>query len=82
MIPITPLEGLTVLLDVDLIEAIEPSPQPIIVLTNGRRLVVSDAPDSLLERIRRARASRLAAADPFEHRGSAVIEMRAAGSDG
>ncbi len=82
MIPITPLEGLTVLLDVDLIEAIEPSPQPIIVLTNGRRLVVSDAPDSLLERIRRARASRLAAADPFERRGSDVVEMRAAGSDG
>ena len=81
MIPITPLEGLTVLLDVDLIEAIEPSSQPVIILTNGRRLVVSDAPDSLLERIRRARASRLAAADPFERKGSAVVEMRATGSD-
>ena len=81
MIPITPVAGLTVLLDVDLIEAIEPATHPILVLVDGRRMVVMDSSTALLERIRRARAARLAAADPLEPRHSEVVELRATGSD-
>ena len=81
MIPITPVAGLTVLLDVDLIEAIEPAAHPILVLVDGRRMVVMDSPTALLERIRRARAARLAAADQLEPRNSEVVELRATGSD-
>ena len=81
MIPITPVAGLTVLLDVDLIEAIEPATHPIIILVDGRRMVVMDSATVLLERIRRARAARLASAELLEPRQSEVIELRATGSD-
>ena len=56
MIPITPLTGRTVLMNVDLIEQIEKAPETIIVLAGGRRMVVADVAQDLVDRIHRVHA--------------------------
>jgi len=62
MIPVTPIAGRTVLLNANLIEAIEVTPETVIVLAGGRRMVVVDVPAHLAARIERVRASVLAGA--------------------
>ena len=44
MIPVTPLAGGTILINADIIEAIETDPNTVIVLANGRRMIVTDDP--------------------------------------
>lgn len=73
MIPVTPIEGRTVLLNANLIEAIEETPDTVIVLAGGRRMVVVDVPDHLIARIERIRASVLAAAHNERPRGRAQL---------
>ena len=60
MIPITPIEGITILLDVDEIFAIESMPETVVVLVDQRRMVVSDRPESIVKNIRNRRAARVA----------------------
>ena len=62
MIPITPIAGRTILLDADLIEAVEITPETVLVLVDHQRMVVVDAPETIVARVNRLRASRLAAA--------------------
>ncbi len=62
MVHVTPIAGPTILLSVDAITAIEPTPQPVVVLTDGRRLVVTDDPSDLVRRIVAQRAVQLAGA--------------------
>jgi uncharacterized protein YlzI (FlbEa/FlbD family) len=65
MIPVTPTAGLTILLDVDTVAAIESTPETVIVFTDGRRMLVSDSADALVRRIARCRSTRIARnADP------------------
>ena len=65
MIPVTPTAGLTILLDVDSVAAIESTPDTVIVFTDGRRMVVSDGAEALVRRIARCRSARIASsADP------------------
>lgn len=65
MIPVTPTAGLTILLDVDSVAAIESAPETVIVFTDGRRMVVSDSAEALVRRIARCRSARIAHnADP------------------
>ena len=73
MIPVTPIAGQTVLLNANLIEAIEETPDTVIVLSGGRRMVVVDVPDHLVARIERVRASVLAAAHNQRPRGRARL---------
>ncbi len=73
MIPVTPIAGRTVLLNANLIEAIEETPDTVIVLSGGRRMVVVDVPDHLVARIERIRASVLAAAHNRRPRGKAKL---------
>jgi flagellar protein FlbD len=73
MIPVTPIAGRTVLLNANLIEAIEETPDTVIVLAGGRRMVVVDVPDHLIARIERIRASVLAAAHDQRPRGRARL---------
>jgi len=73
MIPVTPIAGRTVLLNANLIEAIEETPDTVIVLSGGRRMVVVDVPDHLVARIERIRASVLAAAHDKRPRGRARL---------
>jgi flagellar protein FlbD len=73
MIPVTPIAGRTVLLNADLIEAIEETPDTVITLAGGRRMVVVDVPAHLVARIERIRASVLAAAHNQGPRGRAKL---------
>jgi uncharacterized protein YlzI (FlbEa/FlbD family) len=74
MIPVTPIVGRTILLDADAIAAIESNPETVIVLTDRRRMVVADAAEALVNRIGKARASRLAKAQDLRpRRGADVI---------
>ncbi len=79
MIPVAPIAGGTILLNADLIEAIESDPDTVIVLANGRRMVVTDDPHTLVQHISRARAAVLAAAQDIVPRGNAkVVPLRPA----
>ncbi len=65
MIPVTPIAGLTILLDVDAVVAIESTPETVIVFADDHRMVVSDSAEALVRRIARCRSARVArAADP------------------
>lgn len=73
MIPVTPIAGRTVLLNANLIEAIEETPDTVIVLAGGRRMVVVDVPAHLVARIERVRVAVLAAAHNRRPRGRAKL---------
>lgn len=78
MIPVTPLRGgWKILLNPDMIASIEAEPDTVIVLLNGRRMVVSDPYPQLIERIGLLRASVLAAAeDILEGPKAQVVALR------
>ena len=81
MIPVTPIAGCTVLLNANLIEAIEETPDTVIVLAGGRRMVVVDVPDHLVARIERIRASVLAAAHNRRPRGRGKLYASEGGEE-
>ena len=51
MIAVTRLDGRPLLLNDDLIESIELTPDTMVSLTNGHKMMLRDAPDQLVERI-------------------------------
>ncbi len=63
MIPVSPLKGRQVFLNADLIEAIESCPDTVLVLANGRRMVIADSPEDVVNRIGESRAAVLAAVE-------------------
>jgi len=63
MIPVSPLKGRQVYLNADLIEAIESCPDTVLVLANGRRMVIADSPEVVVNRIGEFRAAVLAAVE-------------------
>jgi len=73
VIPVTPLQGRTILVNADLIEQIERVPDTVIVLANGRRMFVLDDAEELVRRIRHVRASILAYADDLLDHGTATV---------
>ena len=60
MVPVTAIEGVAILIDVDEIAAIESTPETVIVLADGRRMVSADSAEALVQRIARERARRVA----------------------
>jgi len=76
MVHVTPIAGPTILLSIDAITAIEPSPHPVVLLADGRRLVVIDDPGDLARRILVHRATRLAGATvPHASTGEVVTPI-------
>ncbi len=73
MIPVSPLQGRSILVNADLIEAIERVPDTVVVLANGRRMFVTDSPEEIIDRIRHVRASILAYADDILDHGTAEV---------
>jgi flagellar protein FlbD len=59
MIPITPLNDKTVLINIRSIERIEQMPETVLVLTGGRRMVVADLAQDVVKRIQRVHAAML-----------------------
>lgn len=51
MIAVTRLDGASILLNLDLIVSIERTPDTLIALTTGDRLLVRDRPEELVDRI-------------------------------
>lgn len=70
MIPVTAIEGIATLIDVDEITAIESTPETVIVLADGRRMLSADSAETLVRRIARERARRMArGAEPLRDDG-------------
>ncbi len=63
MIQVRRVKGGSLYLNCDLIESIEATPDTVITLANGHRLLTADAPESLVRRIREFRAAILASAE-------------------
>jgi flagellar protein FlbD len=51
VIEVTRLDGTTVLINIDQIESIERTPDTIVSLANGHKIVVRESPTALVERI-------------------------------
>ena len=67
MILVHRLRGEAVWLNPDLIESVEATPDTVVTLVDGRRAVVSDPVDEVVQRILRFRASVLVTADDLRH---------------
>ena len=63
MIPVTRLDGSSMLLNIDLIVTIEQTPDTLVSLTTGDRVLVRESPDELVVRITRYKRD---IARPFE----------------
>jgi len=65
------------LLNADLVEAIETTPDTVLILVDGRRIVVADSPEEIAERIIEFRASILvSAAELNGGPGAPVVPIR------
>jgi flagellar protein FlbD len=51
MITVTRLDGVRVLLNDELIETIQQTPDTMVSLVNGQKLLVRDTPDELVQRV-------------------------------
>ncbi|MEM9035318.1 MAG: flagellar FlbD family protein [Actinomycetota bacterium] len=63
MILVHRLKGEPLFVNSDLIETIEATPDTVISLADGRKIVVSEAPDEVVDAARRYRASVIVATD-------------------
>ena len=68
MIEITRLDGSHLLINSDLIEFIEATPDTVITLSNQKKLVVRDTPEELLDRIMAYRRQVGGGVPPVVHR--------------
>jgi flagellar protein FlbD len=66
----------------DLIESIEATPDTVLTLVDGRKIVVADPPQMIVDRARVYRASVLAATDELRSRseGGEVLQFPGAGA--
>ncbi|GIV00933.1 MAG: hypothetical protein KatS3mg014_2548 [Actinomycetota bacterium] len=74
MILVHRLRGEPMFLNDDLIETIEATPDTVVTLVDGKKLILADTPEELVERARLHRASILAAVEELRmaHRGEVV----------
>src|SRR5205807_5037805 len=81
MILVHRLRGEPMLINEDLIESIEATPDTVLTLVDGRKIVVADPPQMIVDRARVYRASVLAATDELRSRseGGEVLQFPVAG---
>ncbi len=84
MILVHRLRGEPMFLNDDLIETIEATPDTVVTLVDGKKLILADTPEELVERARLHRASILAAVEELRTagRGEVVPFPVAASEDG
>ena len=76
MILVHRLKGEPMFLNSDLIEQVEATPDTVITLADGRKIVVSESPEEVVERARLFRASVLVASDELrESSGGTVLTL-------
>lgn len=81
MILVHRLKGQRMFLNADLVESIEETPDTVVTLVDGRRLVVGDSADELASRIVEFRASILVSATEMREGASATVLPLNADSD-
>ena len=69
MILVHRLKGDPVFLNADLIEFVEARPDTVITLADGRKMVVAETPEEIIERSRLFRASVIVATDQLRAQG-------------
>jgi flagellar protein FlbD len=75
MILVHRLRGEPMLLNADLIESVESTPDTVITLVDGRHLVVGESAEDIATRVRDFRAAVLAAAEGARTRFSNVVNL-------
>ena len=75
MILVHRLRGEPMFINEDLIESIEATPDTVLTLVDGRKIVVADAPQLVVDRARAYRASVLAATEELRTRGSGEVML-------
>ncbi len=75
MIAVHRLGGEPMFLNADLLESIEATPDTVITLVDGRRIVVADSPEEIAERIVEFRASVLVSAAELRGVSSSVSSI-------
>lgn len=75
MIQVHRLRGEPLFVNADYIEAIESTPDTVITLLDGRRLVVSDSATAVVAAVRAFRASVLAEADRLRTNPAAHLQI-------
>ena len=82
MILVHRLRGEPMFINEDLIESIEATPDTVLTLVDGRKIVVADPPQMVVDRARVYRASVLAATDELRSRGEGgeVLQFPVAGA--
>ena len=73
MILVHRLRGEPMFLNCDLIELIEATPDTVITLADGRKVVVTETPEVIVDRARMFRASILAASDNMRSGPDATV---------
>jgi len=69
------LRGEPMFINEDLIESIEATPDTVLTLVDGRKIVVADAPQLVVDRARAYRASVLAATEELRTRRSGEVVL-------
>ena len=80
MILVTRLNGDSLAVNADLIQRVEATPDTIVTLVDGSKLVVTESVDIIIDRVRMFRASVVAAADDLR-RGNSAPELRLVGPE-
>ena len=75
MIQVHRLRGESLHLNPDLVESVESTPDTVVTLVDGRRLVVRETPEELVDRLLHFRASILVAADELRSRPSPTLRV-------
>ena len=76
MILVHRLRGEPMFVNADLIETIESTPDTVVVLVDGRRVLVDEAPETVVSRVIDFRASLLVAADDLRAAGTPLRVVR------
>lgn len=80
MILVTRLNGDSLAVNADLIQRVEATPDTVVTLVDGSKLVVTESVDTIIDRVRLFRASVVAAADDLR-RGASPPELRLVGPE-
>lgn len=78
MILVTRLNGDTLAVNADLIQRVEATPDTIVTLVDGSKLVVTESVETVIDRVRMFRASVVAAAEDLRS-GSSAPDLRLVG---
>ena len=75
MIALHRLRGDEMILNADLIESVEATPDTVITLIDGRKMAILETPDQVVHAVRLFRASVLRTADDIRHKPGDLVSI-------